>query len=192
MNVQLRSSNLFTGINSIFQNQGLKSSQEKMQRKAECDNKVAFFENQKSNLKNMKCDSLEEISRKLDLFHSYEDQIAAAKEEYNQSQMFHAMDEAKELGEKIAKEAEKAAPKTPEERQKELVEEALGTDENKGMMSECMEELAELSEELTEEVCEDISQDLSQEDEIENLSEALAQKVADYSFENYRKVDIRI
>lgn len=192
MNVQLRSSNLFPGINSIFQNQGLKSTQEQMQRKAECDNKVTFFENQKSNLKNMKCDSLEEISRKLDLFHSYEDQIAAAKEEYNQSQMFHAMDEAKELGEKIAKEAEKAAPKTPEERQKELVEEALGTDENKGMMSECMEELAELSEELTEEVCEDISQDLSQEDEIENLSEALAQKVADYSFENYRKVDIRI
>lgn len=192
MNVQLRSSNLFTGINSIFQNQGLKSSQEKMQRKAECDNKVAFFENQKSNLKNMKCNSLEEISRKLDLFHSYEDQIAAAKEEYNQSQMFHAMDEAKELGEKIAKETEKTAPKTPEERQKELVEEALGTDENKGMMSECMEELAELSEELTEEVCEDISQDLSQEDEIENLSEALTKKVADYSIENYRKVDIKI
>ena len=82
--------------------QGLKSTQEKQQRQAERDQKVAFFEAQKEKLKNVKADTLEEISKKLDMFHNYEDEIAAAKEDYNSSQMFHAMDEAQERGEKIA------------------------------------------------------------------------------------------
>ena len=91
--------------------QGLKSTQEKQQRQAERDQKVAFFEAQKEKLKNVKADTLEEISKKLDMFHNYEDEIAAAKEDYNSSQMFHAMDEAQERGEKIAEQTKKNKPK---------------------------------------------------------------------------------
>ena len=64
----------------------------------------------------MECSTLEDIARKLEMFHSYEDQIAAVKQQYNNSQMAHVLDEAKEIGEKIAEEAEKTAPKTEEER----------------------------------------------------------------------------
>lgn len=207
MAIQLQGSSLFMGNNSIFQNSGLKSTQEKMQRQAQRDNQIAFLENQKSNLKNMECNSLEEISRKLELFHSYEDQITAAKEEYNQSQMFHAMDEARERGEQIAKAAEKYAPKTPEERREELVEEALGTDENKGELTESMEELAELAEEITGEMAE-LSESLSQEEMPERLSEELTDEATVSNLENtsisseaeeasafsriYKRVDIRI
>lgn len=154
MNIQIQGSKLFTN-HSVFQNFGLKSTQEKLQRQAQRDNQITFLENRKTNLKNMECDSLEEISRKLDLFSSYEDQIAAVKEEYNQSQMFHMMDEAKERGEQIAKAAEKYAPKTAEERQEELVEEALGTDESKGVLTESMEEIVDIAEKLTDEAVEE-------------------------------------
>ena len=61
------------------------------------------------------------------------------------------MDEAREIGEKIAEAAEKYAPKTPDERLKEMAEEANGTDENEGMMSEIMDELSEITEEMQEE-----------------------------------------
>ena len=47
--------------------------------------------------------SLEEISEKLEMFHNYEDEIAAANQEYNNSQMFHVMDEAEEHGEDVYK-----------------------------------------------------------------------------------------
>ena len=204
MNVQLQGSSLFMGNRSILQNSGLKSTQEKMQRQTQRDNQIAFWENQKSNLKNMECDSLEEISRKLELFHSYDDQIAAAKEEYNQSQMFHAMDEAKERGEQIAKAAEKYAPKTPEERREELAEEALGTDENKGELTESLEELAKLAEEVTGEISE-LSEDIPQEETLERLSEEVTGETIGYGLENdvyfaetkkineiYKRVDIRI
>lgn len=77
----------------------LKSSQEKLQRQAERDSKVAFFEAQKENLKNRESLDLDDIAKKLELLHSYDDQIAAAKQEYNSSQMFHVMDEAIERGE---------------------------------------------------------------------------------------------
>ncbi len=79
------SGSLFVGNSILLRGNGLKSTQEKLQRQQERDNKIAFYENQKSSLKNMECESLEEISQKLELFHSYEDQIAAAKEEYNNS-----------------------------------------------------------------------------------------------------------
>ena len=203
MNVQLQGSSLFMGNRSILQNSGLKSTQEKMQRQTQRDNQIAFWENQKSNLKNMECGSLEEISRKLELFHSYEDQIAAAKEEYNQSQMFNAMEEVKERGEQIAKAAEKYAPKTPEERREELAEEALGTDENKGMLTESMEELAKLAEEVTGEISE-ISEDIPQEELAEGLSDEVTGDTMVYGLENavssetaaiseiYKRIDIRI
>lgn len=153
MHIQLTGSNHpFTANSSIFYNNGLKSTQEKLQRQAERDNQIAFWEDQKNNLKNMKCDSLDGIGRKLDLFHSYEDQIAEVKKEYNYSQMFRATDEAREMGERIAKAAEKYAPKTAEERKEEMVEEALGIDEIKGELTENMKELSRLAEEMTDEV----------------------------------------
>jgi len=72
----------------------LKSTREKIQRQEERDGKIAFFETQKQNLKNQKADTIEEIAKKLEKFHTYEDEIAAAKQEYNSSQMFHILDEA--------------------------------------------------------------------------------------------------
>ena len=114
----------------------LKSTKEKMERQSERDSKVAFFEAQKENLKNMKTETVEDIAKKLEMFHTYEDEIAAAKQEYNSSQMFHIMDEAEEEAEKRAKEAEKNKPKTEEERKEEAVDEALGTDDDKGMLAE--------------------------------------------------------
>ena len=170
MNIKLQgSNNMFTGNSSILYNKGLKSVQEKLERQEKRDNQIAFFENQKENLKNMECNSLEEISRKLELFHSYEDQITAAKAEYNNSQMLHFMDEMRERAEKLAEAAEEYAPKTPEERTEEMLEEALGIEE-KGELMESMEELVELAEEMSEELLEKLPEELSEEN-IENKEE---------------------
>lgn len=157
------------GISFFQQNNGLKSTQERMERQAKRDNQVAFFEKQKENLKNMKADTLDDISRKLELLHGYNDQIAAAKQEYNNSQMFHAMDEARERAEKIKEEAEKYAPKTPEERLEEMVEEATGVDKDAGMLSDVMDELTEVAEEMQE----------SLEDEMEEATEMMEGQLSD-------------
>ena len=129
----------------------LKSTQDKLERQQKAQSQIEFFENQKDNLKNMQCDSIEDIARKLEMFHSYEDQIAAVKKQYNSEQMFHTMDEARERGEKIAELAEDYAPKTEEERKEEMVEEALGIEE-KGGLTESMEEVQEITEEMVEEL----------------------------------------
>ena len=170
MNIGINfSSNLLMGR----QNGMLKSTQDKLQRQADRDGKIAFFEAQKENLKNMKSLNLDDISRKLDMLHSYNDEIVAAKQEYNSSQMFHAMDEAKERAEKIAKEAEKNKPKTEEERKEDAIDEALGTDDNKGVLTEVMDKLSEVIDESIENV--DNMQD-SQED-VNNLAqESIKQK----------------
>lgn len=154
-----------------FLNRGnvLKSTQQKMERQEERDRQVAFFENQKENLKNIKCETVEEIARKLELFHSYEDQIAAAKMAYNNEQMWHMMDESREIGEKIAEAVEKSKPKTPEERMEDLVEEATGTESGGGILEELdevMEEALELQEEL-----QDAQQEMTS-DELQDLTEA--------------------
>lgn len=145
---------------------GLKSTQQRMQRQEERDRQVAFFENQKENLKNVTCGSVEEIARKLELFHSYEDQIKAAKAAYNNEQMWHMMDESREIGEKIAEAVEKSEPKTAEERKEELVEEITGA-ESGGLMEELdemMEEALRLQEELrTEEVRETVETGMPEE-----------------------------
>lgn len=97
----------------------LKSTREKYRdRKSGTEN--CFFETQKQNLKNQKADTIEEIAKKLEKFHTYEDEIAAAKQEYNSSQMFHILDEAEERGEQMAKAAEKYKPKTEEEQKRRL------------------------------------------------------------------------
>ena len=67
------------GTNNIFGNRGMKSVQDRMERQAKRDNQIAFLEQRKSHLKDMKTDSIEDISRKLEMLHDYDDQIAAAK-----------------------------------------------------------------------------------------------------------------
>ena len=150
MNIKLQ------GID-LLGNLGLKSTQDRLNRQAERDNKIAFFEQQKENLKNMKADTIDEIAKKLAMFHGYEDQIAAAKMEYNNAQMFHVFDEAQELAEKIAEAAEKNEPRTPEERREDMIEEATGV-ENDGLLDEIMDNLTEAVEEITEEMVEDLQQ----------------------------------
>lgn len=147
----------------------LKSSQEKAERQQKAASQIAFFEGQKESLKNMQCETLEEIARKLEMFHTYENEIAAVKMNYNHEQMMHALDEAKEMGEKIAKAAEKLEPKTAEERRKEMAEEALGTDESKGLLDELLEETEENLLEVMEEIEEEALEEQEEAEEIENL-----------------------
>lgn len=196
MNVKLQgSNNMFTGNSSILYNKGLKSVQEKLERQEKRDNQIAFFENQKNNLKNMECNSLEEISRKLELLHSYEDQITAAKAEYNTSQMMHFMDEMQERAEKLAEAAEKYAPKTPEERTEEMLEEALGIEEEKGGLMESMEELSELAEEMNEELLEEFSEESTENMEELSAAEAesvLAKEQQPEQLEKYKRIDLLI
>ncbi|MCI8789915.1 MAG: hypothetical protein HFH92_12525 [Lachnospiraceae bacterium] len=148
MNIHLQNSNLMAFGQSRLFGGRLKSTAQKLERQAERDSQVAFFENQKANLKNIECSSPEEVARVLEMLHSYEDSIAAVKAQYNQEQMFHLMDEAKERGEEIAKAIEESEPKTPEERREEAVKEALGIEEEGGMLSDILDEVAE--EQLTE------------------------------------------
>ena len=152
MNLSINGLSGFSVFSQRFGTAGmLKSTQDKLERQQKAQNQIEFFENQKENLKNMQCDSIEDIARKLEMFHSYEDQIAAVKKQYNNEQMFHTMDEARERGEKIAELAEDYAPKTEEERKEEMVEEALGIEE-KGGLTESMEEVQEITEEMVEEL----------------------------------------
>ena len=164
MNIKLQ------GID-LLGNLGLKSTQDRLNRQAERDNKIAFFEQQKENLKNMKADTIDEIAKKLAMFHGYEDQIAAAKMEYNNAQMFHVFDEAQELAEKIAEAAEKNEPKTPEERREDMIEEATGV-ENDGLLDELMDNLTDAVEEVNEEMVEDLqqsSEEILSEDELNQM-----------------------
>lgn len=161
MNINLKTPSLL-GLG----NPGLKSTQDCLDRMAKRDNKIAFFEQQKENLKTMKTDSLEDISRKLEMLHGYDDQIALAKVEFNNGQIFHMLDEARELGEKIAEAAEKYAPKTPEERREDMIEEATGVDMDGGILEEVMDELEDIAEEMTEKVTEELEEMAK-----ENLSE---------------------
>lgn len=101
-------------MSSIFtQNSGyrLKSTEEKMERIQKKQSQIDFFEGKKAELKNMQCNTLDEIAQKLALFNNYNDQIDAVKKQFNYEQMMHCTDEAKELGENIAKAAEKLEPK---------------------------------------------------------------------------------
>lgn len=191
MNVRMQSINL---INS----NGLKSTQDRLDRQAKRDNQIAFFEQQKENLKNMKADSIEDISRKLDQLHGYDDQITAAKAEYNNSQMFHILDEARERAEKIAEEAEKYAPKTPEERLEDMIEEATGVDKDAGMLAEAMDELEEITEEMMEESVEELDEMSEMLEEVENADQTQAEMEAASKVstsvlpEKYKRIDYRI
>lgn len=165
--------NSFFGNQSMFLSNSLKSTEQKLDRQTERDNQIAFFEKQKENLKGMKCDSVEEIMEKLKMFHSYQEQIKAAKQQYNDQQMGHVLDEMLERAEKIAEAAEKAKPKTEEERKEDLIKEAekeaLGTEEGDERFDKLTEEIDKLTEELDKTI------EISEED----LTNAVKEKVAE-------------
>ena len=168
----------------------LKSTQEKQERQQKAQSQIRFWENQKENLKNIQCDGIEDIARKLEMFHSYEDQIAAVKTQYNNEQMFHLMDEDRERGEKIAEYVEDNAPKTEEERKEEMVEEALGIEE-KGGLTESMEEVQEITEEMVEELATEnvelLDEAMTAESEVLAETELLPQEEV-----KYKRIDILI
>lgn len=147
-----RTGSIIAGKLPILQNTAPKSAQEKAGRQQKADSQVAFWEKQKESLKSRACDTVEDIAKKLETLHDYEDEIAAAKKAYNYEQMYHVLDEAEETGEKIAEAAEKMEPKTPEERQEELAEEALGTEEDKGVLEEMLKEPTETLDKAAEEM----------------------------------------
>lgn len=190
MNISINQSNVFSVLSQRLGAFGTsKSTQDRLERQQKAQNQIDFFENQKANLKNMECNSLEEIAKKLEMFHSYEDQIAEVKKAYNNGQMGHVLDEAMEQGEKIAEAAEKTEPKTAEERKKDMVEEALGTDENKGALSESLEEIEEVISEVAEEIEEEVLEQSIEELQEENL-EAAEEMAADEL--KYMPFDMRI
>jgi len=183
MNIKLQGAiNSFFGGYSVFSHRGLKSTEEKLERREKRDDQVAFYEKRKEDLKNRKCDTVEEIAEKLNALKSYDDQIAGIKAAYNNEQMWHILDEAREIGEKIAEAVEKMEPKTPEERLEEVVEEAMGTEDSGGLLEEIMEETAQTQEELQEEVLdrmdEELPEDLREQLE-EELSEDLQEQLAE-------------
>lgn len=164
MNIKLQGAiNSFFGGYSVFSHKGLKSTEEKLERQEKRDSQVAFYEKQKENLKNRKCGTVEEIAEKLNALKSYDDQIAGIKAAYNNEQMWHILDEAREIGEKIAEAVEKMEPKTPEERLEEIVEEAMGTEDSGGLLEEIMEDVAQTQEELQEAVQEEVLEQLDEE-----------------------------
>ena len=196
MNIGMQNNPAF-GLGGVsgFINRGMKSTQQKQLRESERDSQIAFFQNQKENLKNMECGSLEEIARKLNMLHSYEDQIAEAKAQFNREQMSHVLDEAKERGEKIAEAAEKNAPKTPEEYREDLAEEASETQENEGEMTELLEEmipneLEEMAEELTEEQLEELQEAKEAAEQQEQELAAQHQHREEELLYSYRKIDL--
>lgn len=197
--VSNKNSFLSTGNLPMMQKSATKSAQEKGMRQQKAAEQIEFWENQKENLKNMECSTVEEIAKKLEKLQSYEDGIAAAKIQYNQEQMWHLMDEAKEAGEKIAEKAEELEPKTAEERKEEMVEEALGTDEGKGVITEILEEITQVTEELTEEAAEmELQDELSEErlEETDRLSDAVTENVQAQEQSlippsQYKRIDLR-
>lgn len=160
----------------------LQSTQNRLERQQETQKQVDFYEQQKENLKNVTCETVEEIAEKLKHLHTYNEQIAAVKAAYNNEQMFHIMDESTERGEKIAEAAKKMEPKTPEERREELIEEALGIEKPDGVLEEVMDEMEEAVEEMTEHVEETIDEVMTEQitDETqENLEEEMIKQVSE-------------
>ena len=195
---------LYMGKLSLLSGMGLKSEQEKMQRRQKTDEEISFWEGRKESLKNMKCNGIEDIAKKLDMFHNYEEEIAAAKAAYNREQMFHVLDEAEEIGKKIADAVEKTEPKTPEERKEDMEEEALGTEDSGGMLEEILDEASQTLEELQDAIPETMDEALAE--ETQKLEEPAEQPPEEYALQNgsislrkeeelkalYRPLDIRI
>lgn len=183
MKVSTNNTHMFSMFTQRFgQGSMMKSTREKLQRQEKAQNQIDYWEGQKENLKEMECDTVEEVARKLELFHSYEDQIASVKQAYNFEQMHHVLDEAQEQGEKIAEAAEKTKPKTEEERKKEAAEEAAGTEDTGGVLGDMLDELTEQIEELVPELSEGLVPGLSEElvpEVTEEVTDVRAQSMAE-------------
>ena len=194
----------YVGNLPMLSGTGLKSEQERAQRRQKTDAEISFWEGRKESLKNMKCNGIEDIAKKLDMLHTYEDEIAAAKASYNREQMFHVLDEAEEIGKKIAEGLEKTEPKTPEERREDMAKEALGIEGGDGMLEEILDEATEALEELQDAMPETVDEAIAE--EAENLEaftelppeeQALRNGGIDMQKEEelkqlYRPLDIRI
>lgn len=141
MNISMANSPL--SVLTQHYGKGLKSTEEKIERFQKTQSQIDFFEGKKADLKNKRCETLDEIAQKLELFNNYNDQIDAVKKQFNNEQMMHCMDEAEEFGEKVAEAAEKLEPKTAEERREELAKEALGIEDDGGILDEMLEEMPE-------------------------------------------------
>lgn len=141
MNISMANSPL--SVLTQHYGKGLKSTKEKIERFQKTQSQIDFFEGKKAELKNKHCTTMDEIAEKLELFNNYNDQIDAVKKQFNQEQMMHCMDEAEELGEKIAQAAKKLEPKTAEERREELAKEALGIEDEGGMLDDLLSEWPE-------------------------------------------------
>lgn len=141
MNISMANSPL--SVLTQHYGKGLKSTEEKIERFQKTQSQIDFFEGKKADLKNKHCETLDEIAQKLELFNNYNDQIDAVKKQFNNEQMMHCMDEAEEFGEKVAEAAEKLEPKTAEERREELAKEALGIEDDGGILDEMLEEMPE-------------------------------------------------
>ncbi|MDE7322067.1 MAG: hypothetical protein K2N73_04945 [Lachnospiraceae bacterium] len=175
---------------------GLKSTEEKAERIQKTQAQIDFFEGKKADLKDMHCGTLEEIEKKLELFNNYNDQIDAIKKQFNNEQIMHCMDEAKELGEKIAKAAEELEPKTAEERREELAKEALGIEDDGGMLDELLEDtIEEMPEEAVQDTLDEILTDNAElreefEDELPEIVEQ--EKLTEmYLEKQYVPIDIK-
>lgn len=163
MNISLKNSPL--SVLTQHYGTGLKSTEERIERMQKTQSQIDFFEGKKADLKNMHCGTMEEIEKKLELFNNYNDQIDAAKKQFNYEQVMHCMDEAEEFGKKIAKAAEELEPKTAEERREERAKEALGVEDDGGILDEMLEDMESVK-------------DLSEEALEETLSEMLADGAA--------------
>lgn len=203
---------IFAGSLPGLHNNMLKSAKDKMERQQKAGNEIAFWEKQKENLKQKECSTVEEIAEKLELLHNYEDEIAAVKAAYNKEQMSHILDEAEEQGEKNAEAAKKLEPKTPEERQEEMAEEALGIEEDESILDEMLDEVAEsmkevqetqeqMTEEITEEITEESAESMSEqldmqkeniEENAEELQRLRSMSKRENSAKMYQRFDMRV
>ena len=176
----------------LFNNFSSKAEQNRMERQQKRDNQIAFIENQKHNLKNIQSESIEDIKKKLQMIEDYDNQIAAVKAEYNHEQVFHMLDEAWETGEKIAEAAEKAAPKTPEERKEELIEEATGVEKSDGLLADVMDEFEDIADEMEEmeesiEEIEEMDENMESVESVEDIPEE--DKLIAEEMENDQSID---
>lgn len=190
MNISMANSSL--SVLTQHCGKGLKSTEEKIERFQKAQSQIDFFEGKKAALKEKHCTTLDEIAQKLELFNNYNDQIDAVKKQFNQEQVMHCMDEAKELGEKIAKAAEKLEPKTAEERREELAKEALGVEDDGGILDELLEDMPE--EALQETLDEVLTDNVTVKEELdEELPEIMEQEKLTqmYLERQYTPIDIK-
>lgn len=190
MNISMANSPL--SVLTQHYGKGLKSTEEKIERSQKTQSQIDFFEGKKAELKEKHCTTMEEIAQKLELFNNYNDQIDAVKKQFNQEQVMHCMDEAEELGEKIAKAAEKLEPKTAEERREELAKEALGIEDEGGILDELLEDMPEdtLQETLDQMLTDSVAVKEASDEELPEVveQEKLTQMVLE---QQYTPIDIK-